>query len=351
MGHGAGEEAWDDPLPPPVARPGARPCHPRREARGLWRPDPEAQPRPVDVALGEASLMIRGPDGFALAHWSLPALERMPAPEGAVRYAPGPGAAESVEIADPAMVEALGRILGVPEAARPRRPPGRLALALLLAAGIGAALAAGPGLLRGHALRVVPPEVRAGVGEAVLARLAARTGGACEGEEGLAALDRLARRLAPALGEDARIVALRDGPAGAATLPGTIVALSAEGLRADGPEVAAGHLLAAAEDDPLERLLREAGLRGTLRLLTAATVPEGAIEAHASRLAAAPARAAPTAEHQPGLIARFEAAGVSSAPYGRAVGAPALVAQDPHPEAAPALPAADRAALRNICEG
>ena len=49
----------------------------RLEAEGIWRADPEAQRQDVIVAIGEATLTISAANGTALAHWSLPAIERL----------------------------------------------------------------------------------------------------------------------------------------------------------------------------------------------------------------------------------------------------------------------------------
>ena len=320
------------------------------------------RPRPVAVSLGEATLVIADAEGRALSHWSLPAVERLPPPSahGPARFAPGVGADEILEVADAEMVEAIERVRRAVARRAPRRRPAwrRLALATALLVGLGALAAALPDLLLTHALRVVPFEARAALGEAVLERL----GAPCDGADGLAALDRWAERMAPGLASEAgpaRIAVLAEGLDGAVALPGGIVALPAATIeRAAEPDAAAGRLLAAAEGvgdtgvgpDPLEALLRDAGPRETLRLLTAAAVSDAALDAYAARLAARPAPGAPEAERLPGLLSRFEAAGVSSAPYGRAVRTPALVDLDTHPGAAPSLADAEWIALQGVCE-
>ena len=359
-------------------------------AEGVWRPAPDAPACAVVVGLGAASLVIADPGGAVLAHWSLPAVERIaPAgPSAAVgpsaaigpnaaigpgatsnppsdragagvpaRYAPGEDAAEWLEVLDAGMVAAIERARRGAAPPEPRRR-GPVALAALLAA-VALSLA-GPAALRGLALRAVPNEVRTELGHAVLAGLGERAGPPCEGVNGLAALERLGERLAAGPSPDdappaARLALLRGGLAAPVALPGGIVVLPASTLEgASEPGVAAGHALAAAEEgalaDPLDALLREGGPREALRLLTAAEVSARALDAFAARLAARPVDA-PTAEAMPGLLARFEAAGVSSAPFGRAVGVPALVELDPAPDAPPVLPDAAWVALQGACGG
>lgn len=331
----------------------------RLEAPGLWRPGSVERPREVGVSLGEATLILLDREGRALAHWALPALERLGSPGGPARYGPGEGASESVEIDDPEMVAAIERVRHAVERRAPRRR-GRwrgllLGAGLLLAGGL--LLWALPDLARGYAARALPAEARVGLGEALLVRL----GEPCEGAEGVAALDALAERLGPGLGgPPVRIVVLAEGLAGAVALPGGLLALPvADALAAAGPGVVVGHLLAAAEEagpgrgpgGPLEALLEEAGPRETLRLLTAAEISEAALDAHAARLLARPAPERPDAALVPGLLARLKAVDVSAAPFGRATRIPALVDLDPHPEAAPALSDAQWVALQGVCQG
>ena len=149
------------------------------------------------VRLGREALIVADPDGSPLSHWSFPTIERVEAGSaGAARATPpGEGVSETLEIADPAMVEAVERVRRALARRAPRRRWRRWVPALLVvvAAVMGAARL--PDALRGHAVRVAPPEVRRAIGEALATRLSARFGRPCHGAEGLAALDRLTQRL------------------------------------------------------------------------------------------------------------------------------------------------------------
>ncbi|MBL4558023.1 MAG: hypothetical protein JKP98_15845 [Rhodobacteraceae bacterium] len=79
----------------------------RLEAEGLWRPAADAQRREVLVSFGSASLVIADRNDVALAHWSLPALTRLNPGKRPALYAPGGEAAETLEIADATMVDAV----------------------------------------------------------------------------------------------------------------------------------------------------------------------------------------------------------------------------------------------------
>ena len=60
----------------------------RLESDGLWRPAPGAQRRDVTVSFGNATLVLTDRAGRPLAHWSMPALERLDGGEGPALYAP-----------------------------------------------------------------------------------------------------------------------------------------------------------------------------------------------------------------------------------------------------------------------
>ena len=317
--------------------------HARLEAEGVWRADARAPARAVDVSLGEASLTIEA-EGRPLAHWSLPALERLGRAEPA-RYGAS-GGAETLEIADVEMVAAIERVRHALARRPGRRRPGRVLAPAALVLGAAALVLALPGLLRDRAVTTVPAEARAALAEALLTRVGRR----CAGSP---ALDELAVRLAA--GGVSRIVAV-EGPPAPLALPGGLVALPPETVRsAAEPGVTAGRVLAAIEaagpDGPLARLLEEGGPTETLRLLVSATVSEAALDTHAARLLAPEPGGAPTGEAIPGLLARFDATGLSSAPYGRAARVEALRRLDPHPGAEPALPDRDWIALQSLCDG
>ena len=258
------------------------------------------------MTLGRTTLVIADTEARALSHWSLPAVERCgPEAEKPAHYTPGEGGGEVLEIAEPAMIAAIERVRRAVARRAPRRRWRRwLPLAVLAAAAVAGAVAL-PDALRGHAVRVAPPEVRAALGEAVLTRL----GAPCEAPAGRAALDALGRGLAPPPpdgdGRTWRIVVLRPGPAGAEALPGGFVAMPAADALA-GPEETAAGLAAATEAatavDPLDRLLAHAGVIATARLLTTARVPDRALDAYAAHLAERPAPAASRAAEVEGLL-------------------------------------------------
>ncbi|WP_375261022.1 hypothetical protein [Palleronia sp.] len=324
----------------------------RLEAPALWRPGAGEQRRDVVVSLGEATLAIYAMDETPLAHWSLPAVERRNPGEMPAIFAPGPEAAETLEIDDDLMIDSIAR---VDRAIRRRRPrPGILRSALFA----GALLAVGalailwlPGALIRHAVSVAPPAVRADTGARLLEEVTRLTGPVCNDPAGRGALDTLSRRL---IGEGrGRLVILRIDRESAVALPGGIVAVAQPLIENyDEPGVVAGHVLAATErarqHDPIKRLLRASGADAALRLMTTGEVSQHDLRAYAEHLL--------TDQPDPatieGLLARFEAAGVSPRAYAATLerdSAAQALTEGSEADARPVLSDAAWVALQTIC--
>ncbi|AJE45605.1 hypothetical protein [Celeribacter indicus] len=288
----------------------------RLEATALWRPEGQTQRVEVIVSVGEATLTLSDLNGGALTHWSLPAVSRIsPAGELPAIYSPAPDTDEQIEIEDDLMIDAITRIRRAIDRGGPRH--GRLRAAMLgaVAAGLVAlAVLWLPDALIRQAVTIVPAVTRAEVGAGLLARMKRLSGESCETAQGARALDRLRARLFT--GGGGQIVVLRSGVAVSQHLPGRIVLLNRAVVEDhEDPDVTAGYVLAeiqrAAEEDPLERLLQEAGLFATLRLLTTGHISPEVLDAHAESLLTAPL-ATPDTD---ALISRFARTEVHSAPY------------------------------------
>ncbi len=328
----------------------------RLEAEALWRATPDAQRRAVFVSFGDATLTICDSAETPLAHWSLPAVERLNPGARPAIYAPDGYGSETLEIADPVMIEALEtvrRALGQAAAQRGRL---RRWMAVAAVAAVLAGMALWlPGALLSHAASMVPPVQRAEIGRRLLAEIDLHSGPACAEQQGIMALRRLGKRI---MGEAGRIVVM-PGRLGAPSLhlPGGIVILSQQALtEADGPELAAALVLAerlgAAREDPLVRLLRDAGPLAALVLLATREIDAEALAAHARHLAAAPPDPPPAADMRTALAA----AGVPAAPYAHALDPTGetvrhLLEADPFAAGAkpPLLSDGDWVALEGIC--
>jgi hypothetical protein len=267
----------------------------RLEAAGLWRADAGAQRIDVIVSVGEATLTITDIRDRVQAHWSIAAIARANPGHRPAIYHPDGDPGETLELsADEAeMIDAIETLRRAVARQRPR--PGRLRL-VGVAASVAtvAALAVFwlPDVARDHALRVVPAVKRAEIGQTLARHVQRITGPACRGPGGQLALSALARRLPPREGT-ARFAVVRGGLENVLRLPGgTMLIPSRLVEKFEEPDILAGHVIAAylqAEaQDPLDRLLAEAGPMASLRLLTTGQLPDETLRAHAQSLIETP---------------------------------------------------------------
>ena len=326
----------------------------RLEAEGLWRPNPDAQRRDVIVSIGEATITIAAPNGTALAHWSLPAIERLNAGEVPALYKPGEESPELLELAETEMIEAVDKVLKAIR--RGGRRPGRARRLVTL--GIGVAILAAaviwlPGAIVRYTASLVPDVARASIGASLLGELDRVAGAPCDAPAGLGALEQLETRLFGT--SPTKLVVLGSALSETTHLPGGTI-LIAHTLVEDfeTPEVLAGYVLA--EDlrrhqtDPLARLLKGAGLRSALTLLLQGRVPEEGLK----RMAEGVVADQPLPVDDADLIARMEAAKVPTEPYAFArdfsgESTAALIASSPS-ETAAVLDDGNWIALQRICE-
>lgn len=288
----------------------------RLEAIGLWREHADDQRREVIVALGDVSLVMSTAAGEAIGHWSLPAVERLNPGKQPALYAPAPDSEEELELSDPEMIAAIERICSAIARTRPR--PGRLRLYLaggaIMACGLAGIVWLPDAMIR-QTVSLLPPAKRLDIGHQLLAEISAIAGRPCGGAAGRTALVRLASRT---YGPDnpPQVVVFPSTIPDTLTLPGDIVVASAA-LAEDyeTPEVFAGYLLAertrSEAADPVETLLRHAGLGVTFRLLTTGDIAAGPIHAHAATLLSNDTMRA----DEPALLDHFAQAGISSQPY------------------------------------
>ncbi|WP_233516986.1 hypothetical protein [Pseudotabrizicola alkalilacus] len=306
----------------------------RLESGGLWRDTPTSQRREVIVAFREATLVLSDPKSeSALSHWSLPAIERLNPGELPALFAPGTEAIETLELDDRDMIAALETVRSALAGQRPK--PGRLRGGLL---GGGTllvlALAAFwlPDALVRHTASVLPAATRAAIGQAALADVQRLTGSACTTPLGSFALTALGDKLFGP--HRAQILILREGLSGSAHLPGGTILIARRFVEDEGgPEALAGlalmERLRAEAQDPILPVLKHAGLTATFRLLTSGILPDSAVAGYGEVLLQRKGLAVPDDV----ALARFKAAGLSSAPYAYAI--------DPSGEATIALIEAD----------
>lgn len=328
----------------------------RLECPGIWRESANARLQNVFVSFGDSTLVLSDRAGAALAHWSLAAIRRVDSADTAAVFSPDPDGTETLEIEDDTMVDAIERVRATVRRKRPR--PGRLRLAIVatLVAGIAALIYFWlPGALISHTDTIVPAEKRQQIGLTLLQKMVPLTGTPCSSPSGTAALARLEKRLFP--DGSFGLVIVRDGVDPVALLPGGLIVLNAALLEDfEGPEVAAGHAILAAlharSADPMEPLLRHAGLAEVFRLLTTGNLGDAALGDYAGKAV----RAAPPMPDPEAALSAFQAAGFPSSPFAYAVDVTGestigLIEADPFRAASytPLLSDLDWVALQEIC--
>jgi hypothetical protein len=292
----------------------------RLESGGLWRAAPDDQRREVTVSLGNATLIISDSAGRALAHWSLPAVERMNIRERPALFTPAADGTETLEISDDLMIDAMEKIRKTVN--RRRYRPGRLrnlGLLTATAAIVGVAVFWLPDALIREAQRVVPAVKRAEIGAALLGHIQRVTGQTCRSQLGTQALAALYAR---ALGPDAggQVFVVPSGPDAAIYLPGGLIVMNRDLIEdTEDSAVVGGRIIAAAAQlsiqDPLAALLKETGIGTTFTLLTQGEVAPETLRSYAETLFADPPQRVDDAV----LLDMFATAQLPSTPYAYAV--------------------------------
>ncbi|HKL06014.1 MAG TPA: hypothetical protein VJ929_09410 [Roseovarius sp.] len=333
----------------------------RLEASGLWRASPTDQRNDVIVSIGDATLVITDLRERPLAHWSLAAIQRANPGQTPAIYHPDGDPGETLELPadEGAMIDAIEKLRAAVDRRRPH--PGRLRLVMFGAcclAVLALAVFWLPGAARDHALGVVPQVKRAEIGAALRRHMERVTGPACRDPGGRAALDRLAQRLGGG-GTPVPMAIVRDGVDTTVHLPGGTIVIGKNLVEDhEEPDVVAGFVVAerlrAAQGDPLEDVLRHAGLWATLRLLTTGALDEDSLDRYAQHLLTSP----PLALSQDALLKAFKDTRVRSTPYAYALDISgettlALIEADPFANQPPAaiLSDGDWLRLQGICGG
>ncbi len=291
----------------------------RLECQGIWRPTPDSQRRDVIVSVGKATLTISDQQGLAIAHWSLPAVERVNGGERPAIFRPGADANETLELTDETMILAIAKVQSAVNRQRPH--PGRLRFGLVggsIALTAALALFWLPNAMISYTASVVPSAKRIAIGDVLLANIKRVAGKPCDSVLGTQSLSRLQARL---FGDTpGKIVVLSDGVLPASHLPGQIILLNRELVEDhEQVEVAAGYAivenLRASQHDPLVQLLDQAGLMAAFRLLTTGDIPETVLSSYSEHLLIAEPETVP----EKAIVEWFQNAEIRSSPYAYAI--------------------------------
>ena len=329
----------------------------RLETTGLWRETPEAQRREVVVSFGNATIVLSDMNNTALAHWSLHAIHRLNPKQRPAIYSPDEDdITETLEIEDDTMIGAIEEICTEIERHRPH--PRRLRWWLL--AGSFAMVAALaffwlPGALLRQTLSVVPEVKRYEIGQTLATKIKRIAGQPCSTRNGNRALAMLEERLSG--DQEVKLLVLPAGMPKATHLPGGFILLNRALVEDyEEPDVPAGYILAeqlrSQLTDPMEPLLRSAGVRATFGLLTTGEIPDAVLDDYAEELLTAPQ----TPLDAQILLGEFQSASLRSSPYAYAEDPTGettieLIEADPFITTAPTpvLSDGEWVALQNIC--
>jgi hypothetical protein len=328
----------------------------RLEATGTWRNTPDAQRQNVVVSIGNATLVIVDASDLALAHWSLAAVERVNPGVLPAIYKPGPDAVEDLEVADEEMVNAVERVRRSVERGRPKPGSLRMRLTIVTVALLLAAVVIWlPDALLRYTASIVPDAKREAIGAALVSHIKRVSGQPCETPIGSASLLSLGKKLDLANAD--KILVLPSGVRETAHLPGDYILLNRSVVEDyETSFVPAGFILAetqrASARDPLLHVLKTAGLRPSMTLMTTGNLPDDALGAYAEHMLTQPSEAV----DQSKLLGLFTKAQVPASPFAYAIDitgekTAALIAGDPvaKGEERPLLSDGEWVALQGIC--
>ena len=325
----------------------------RLECAGVWRASPEHQRKDVVVCVGDATLVMYDYADNPLTHWSLPALVRLNGNAKPAIFAPGAGSTEELEISDDSMIHALEQVRKVVSGHGPRnRRPWAKVIAGITCVLLALCIIWFPEILAIHSASMVPEAKRDEFGKRLLAHIQRTSGHPCHTPSGTAALGRLYTRLLD--DRPGRLVVLPNGTAQTLHLPGGLLLVDPALIEDhDSPDVVAGHLIAEAiradGQDPITRMLEQAGALAALRMLTTGDLPEDALIEQARTLLSQ--QSEPVSLEV--LLERFREAELSAIPYANAVDrfdeVTQRLAQHGPGRELPVLSDADWVSLQRIC--
>ena len=324
------------------------------ECMGRWSRFPNDPGLDVVVKVDQSLLTIVDKDDRAIVTWTYDAIRRLNpnSSQGEpARYSPDLEGSESLEIQDGSMISVVDDIIS--KYVEPEFRTGLSLRGFLMFVGIGS-LAAVLLVVFSNAIAsqmagLIPDKERQEIGERILFSFIDAKGGECLTARGAQAMTHLSQRLFPSETYDIRIVP--DSSVRSLMLPGSILVLGNWLLEAhDGPELIAGYALAAAvasrRRDPFEAFLGSAGIGVAVYLALGKGVSDEVVQDFAYTVAAD----GPVRVDEDELLAEFQRAGFSIAPFAHYSNRSPLVGRNPSPGSyEPLLDDGEWLRLRDIC--
>ena len=254
----------------------------RLESLGLWRETTHAQRKEVVISFGDTTLVLSDINNRPLTHWSIAAILHSGAGENGTIFTVDDMGEETLEIDDPTMIAAIGKIRASIDARRP--PPGRLRWfigAAVLISFLSFSLFWLPNALTRYAAGIVPDSKAVDIGDSLLKSIRKTTGLACSSPSGERALRRLEDRAIGAPSNRIRIIAMGSRPS--LHLPGGSILLNYRlTTQSDDASLLAGYAIMerAAQDEtaPLLALFKSLGVRKTLSFLGTGNIQDADLE-------------------------------------------------------------------------
>jgi hypothetical protein len=291
----------------------------RLESLGLWKETASSQKKEVIVSFGKASLVLSDNKDTPLTHWALSALEINSVEDDHFIYAPSKDGFETLEISDPTMNRAIGKVRK--QISKPKSHRGRIRLmsagVVVLCLSLLATLWL-PDALADYTMRAVNGAKAREIGAKLMPHINQYAGRPCSSFAATPVVRKLEDRL---LGTDDNTLFISDLGARYSThLPGGII-LANRVLVEDytQAEVLAGFVLmekALQERNPaLRSLFRQAGSIATLSFLVTGHIEETVLANFAKHLMTAPLVRPDTKS----ILALFQVANIPSTPFAKAL--------------------------------
>ncbi len=325
------------------------------ECAGRWHKSATDPGMDVIVKIDNYLLTLVGKDDRTIVTWTCDAIWRINPdcePGQPALYSPDNEGIETVEISDTTMISVVDDIIS--RFVAPDIEPG-LSLRGFMTFVVFGTVAATllfvfADSIASQMAGLVSAREQRNVGERILVHFLEANGGECASELGIGPLDRLEDRLFPSREFDLRIVL--NEPVVSLALPGSIMVLGGSLLEvADRPEVVAGYALSEAvsarRTDPFEAFMKSAGFWAAIYLALGKGVDEDVVRDFAAGVPISGSARIDETE----LLAEFERAGFTSAPFARVSGRTgALLDDDPYPNIyEPLLSDSEWLRLRDIC--
>lgn len=261
----------------------------RLESTALWRRPGEKQRREIVVSFGESTLVFSDFAGAPLAHWALPALERLNSHQMPALYSPDGMYEETIEIEDPIMVDAIAKVQRHLRRQTPK--PGLVRRSLWL--GLFALLTIGllfwaPTALRAHLMRSLPFEVQKEIGLRLRDEITRYSGPLCDNPLGQSAAQALEEFFLPEAELSLGFAALPQERV--IVFPGGVILIDKRYLEKDVADALIARIPHSAEDlrAPLSSLLEEMSLWELLGFAMSFDLPANYIGLQARRIITGP---------------------------------------------------------------